>query len=97
MEIEMVAKLVAQRAQKCSERGDFLAHCRSHPHADEHHVGAVVPEEFARPAFTNTQRSGSQNTNVTRGNLIKFRWLSEKICTGAAHGLGCPILHRRFD
>jgi DNA polymerase IV len=70
--VEVVAKLVAQRAQKRSERSDFLAHGRSHTHADEHCVGAVVSEEFACPAFPNTQRPGSQNTNVTGGNLIKL-------------------------
>ena len=53
MEIDMVAKLMAERAQKCSERSDFQAHCCSHPHADEHPVGTVVHEKFAGPVFAN--------------------------------------------
>jgi hypothetical protein len=52
----MVAELVAQRAQKRSERGDFLAHCRSHPHADEHRVGRVVPEELSNPEGCDRRR-----------------------------------------
>jgi hypothetical protein len=44
VKIEMVATFVAERVQESSERRDFLAHRRSHPQADQHGLGMVVPE-----------------------------------------------------
>ena len=38
--IEMMAKLVAKCAHECTERSNFLPYRRSHPHADQHGVGA---------------------------------------------------------
>jgi len=42
---------MTKRAQKGSERSDFLAHCRSHPHADNPRVGSVVPKKFDGSRF----------------------------------------------
>ena len=38
--IEMMAKLLAKCAHECTERSNFLPYRRSHPHADQHGVGA---------------------------------------------------------
>jgi len=35
LEVEMMAELVAEGAQKRAERRDFFPHCRSHPYADD--------------------------------------------------------------
>jgi len=54
LEIKMVAKLVAERAQECAEGRDLFANCSPHPRADHHGFGIVVPE-FARPVFAHSQ------------------------------------------
>jgi hypothetical protein len=45
-EIEMMAKLVAKRAQERAKRGNFFANCRSHPEANQHGIRGVVAEEL---------------------------------------------------
>ena len=42
--VEVVAELVAQRAQKCSIRCDFFLPRSSHPQPYEHRCGVVVAE-----------------------------------------------------
>ena len=54
LEIQMVAEFVANRAQECTERRDLFAHRCPHPHSDQHALGSVIPEKFARPMFANT-------------------------------------------
>ena len=63
LKIEMMAELVTKRAEKNSERCDFLSHRRSRPDADQHGIGAVVSEQFAGPAFANPQGARRENTN----------------------------------
>ena len=46
LEVEMVAELVAKRAQERTEGCDLLAHRRPHPHADQHRLGSVVAEKL---------------------------------------------------
>jgi hypothetical protein len=58
LEIEMMTELVAQRTQERSEGRDFFPHRRPHPHPDQHGFRTVIPEEFARPLFADSQRSG---------------------------------------
>jgi hypothetical protein len=50
-EVEMMAELMAQSAQECAERSDFLSNRRPHPHPDQHGVGEVVAKEFERPTL----------------------------------------------
>jgi hypothetical protein len=52
LEIEMMAKLVAERAEECTEGCDFLANCRSHPHANQHGIRGVVAEKFECPTLS---------------------------------------------
>jgi len=51
LNIEMMAKLVAERAEECTEGRDFLANCRSHPHANQHGIRGVVAEKFECPTL----------------------------------------------
>lgn len=66
-------KTRANRAQERSKRGDFLAHRRSHPDADDHGVGAVIPEELAGPGFTNPQRPGGEDADTTFRDSVELR------------------------
>ena len=71
-EIQMMAEFVAERAQKSIEGCDFLAHRRPHPHPDQHGIGTVISEEFARPAFPNPQRPCRQDANATVRDAVEF-------------------------
>ena len=71
--IEMVAEFVAEGAQECSERGDLLPHCRPHPHADQHGLGAVVPEKLGCPSFANSQGSGCKDAYSASRNSVEPR------------------------
>src|SRR5581483_4824474 len=48
LKIEMMAKLMAEGAQKRAERCDFLAHRCSHPYADQFAVRRVVAKLLCR-------------------------------------------------
>ena len=54
LEIEMMAKFVAEGAQECTERGDFLANRRPHPHANQRGVWCVVAKKFEHSMFTSS-------------------------------------------
>jgi hypothetical protein len=84
VKIEMVAKLVAKRIQKCSERRDFLAHRSPHPQADQHALGMVIPEQFSYPVFSGSKRSGCEHSDATARGLIKLRGFCQKLSTGTA-------------
>lgn len=71
-EILVMAEFVAERAQKRAKRRDFLPHRRAHPDPDQHGVGAIVSEKFARPAFANAQRPGRQDANATISDPVEF-------------------------
>ena len=47
MEIEVVAELVAKRAQESSERGDLLAYRGFSPDADHERTRMIIAEKFA--------------------------------------------------
>ena len=65
LEIEMVAELVTQRAQKRAERSNLPAHCRPHLHPDQHGFGTVVAKELGRPILADSQRSRRQHSHAT--------------------------------
>ena len=52
LEVEMMAELVAESAQECAERRDFLANRRSHLDPDQHRVRGVVTKKFECPMLT---------------------------------------------
>jgi hypothetical protein len=68
MEIEMMAELVAERAQKCPERGDVLAHGCPHPQPDAQCAGQdfrdLTPacNALAPPYFCSTRAGSTPGT-----------------------------------
>jgi hypothetical protein len=48
---------VAERAQECTERRDFLAHCRPHPYPDHHGFVGVVPEKLGAPTLKDSEQA----------------------------------------
>src|ERR1035437_8288319 len=72
--VEVVAELVAQRAQKCAIRCDFLLSRSSHPQPYEHRRGVVVAEQFSHP-FAAFKRSCCQHPDAAGWDLIEARGL----------------------
>ena len=74
LEVEMVAELVAQGAQKCPEGRDFLSHCRPHPDSDQHRVGGVVAESvrhFGSPRISSLPIELTSPVELSgKGNII---------------------------
>ena len=68
--IEMVTELVAQRAQKCAIRCDFLLSRSSHPQPYEHRRGVVVAEQFSHP-FAALKGSRCEYPDAARWDLIE--------------------------
>ena len=46
VEVEMVTELMAQGAQECPERRDFLANRCAHPDANQHGIRGIVAKQF---------------------------------------------------
>ena len=46
LKVQMMAELMAQRAEERSERGDFFSNSRSHPHANYHAGRMIVAEKL---------------------------------------------------
>src|ERR1035438_1186169 len=69
--VEVVTELVAQRAQKCAIRCDFLLSRSSHPHPNSHGCGSVITEKLGRPLFANSQRSGGKHADAASWDLIE--------------------------
>ena len=79
VEVEMVAELVAEGAQKGSKRGDLFANGRSHPDPDEHCRWVVVPKKLGRGALPDAQRSGGQQPDGACADLVKVGGRCEKL------------------
>lgn len=63
-EVQVMAELVAERAQKCSERGGLLQDRRSEPHADLLRFRIMVSEKLRAPAaFADPERSCREHPN----------------------------------
>lgn len=61
VEVQMVAKLVAERAQECPEGRDFIPHGGSHPDPDRLRVRMIIAEKLARGIFPHPQWSRGEH------------------------------------
>ena len=57
LKVEVVAVLVAQRAEKGSKRSGVFLHRGTHPDPDGQGGRMVVAEKFTRPVLANTERA----------------------------------------
>ena len=89
VEIEMMAELVAERAQKCPERGDVLAYRSPHPQAN----GVIVAEEFGGPVFSRLQRSGREHADAAPRNPVERCGAFEELSTWTLDAGGSSRLH----
>jgi hypothetical protein len=65
VEIQMVAKLMTQRAQECSEGGDLFSDGGFGPDTDKRRLRLVVPKKFRGRAFAHVKRPGRKHTHRT--------------------------------
>jgi len=72
MEIEMMAELMAERAQECSERCDLLPNGRSHPDSNQHGRRVVVAEELGSPASAAPQRSSRKYMDTAARDSVEI-------------------------
>jgi hypothetical protein len=93
----MMAKLVAQGAQECSEGGDFLADGCSHPDADQDRIRVVVAEELDRRTSPDTKRPGGEHADRASPHSIKIRGSGKKLFREAENLPRLSGLHCRFD
>ena len=92
-----MAEFVAERAQECTERRDFLAHCRPHPYPDHHGFVGVVPEKLGAPTLADSERPCCKHADATSRDFVKPRCGIQKVCAGAADIHSSPSLHCRFE
>ncbi len=97
LEIQMMAKLVAQGAQECSEGGDFLADGCSHPDADQDRIWVVVAEELDRRTAPDTKRPGGEHADRASPHSVKIRGNGKKLFRKAENLPRLAGLHSRFD
>lgn len=97
-EIEVMAKLVAKRAEKSAEGRNPLANGSSHPNTDQGGVGIVVTKELNRSStFAHTQGPGSQNSQLGSLNRVEIRRDRQKFAAGIEHRSCLARLHDRLD
>src|ERR1035438_8482929 len=87
--VEVMAKLVAEGAQKRTVRGDLFLDGGPHPETDEQGFGMVVPEQpNSRTAFADSKRAGSKYADPGLPNQVETRCNRQKLRTCLANGRG---------
>src|SRR4030095_8115345 len=69
LEIKLMAKLVAQRAQESAKRGDLLAHRGPHPDTNNVFLRFIIPKKLGAPtAFIEAEGPRRKYPHGRRGN-----------------------------
>src|SRR6266403_5033185 len=97
VEVQMMAELMTESAQKRSERGDLFANGRSHPGPDQHRRWVVVSEKLDRGMFPDAQGSSGKHSDGASPNLVKIGGGCEKLCAGSTNVCDGIRLHCRLD
>jgi hypothetical protein len=98
LKVKMVAKLVAEGAEKRSEGSDLFENGGSHP--DPNHVSfrSVIPEEFRSPAtFTDAERPGGEDANFRRRDAVESGSDVQELSTALLDKRSGIALHGCFD
>ena len=93
----MVAKFVAQRAQKRPERSHLFPDRRAHPHANQQRLRMVVAEEFRRRILPHPQRPRREHPHRARRHAIELRRRAQKVRAGPGRLAGGSRFHRCFE
>ena len=96
--IEMVAELVAQRAQERAEGRNLFAHGGARPYADQRVSDRVIAEKLNLPSpLPDAKRSSGQRTDLRRLDVVKGGCCAEKFDAGRSNLGVRAFLHYRFD
>ena len=96
--IEMVAELMAQRAQERPERSHALLHCRPRPDSNRRCARRVITKKLGRPAaLANADRSCGQSANSWFRNAIETRSRRHEFGASDLNGGRLAVFHQRFD
>src|SRR5579864_8666526 len=96
--IEMMAELMAQRAQESAERGNLLTHRRARPYTDACIAKGIIAKKLRCPsAFLHAERPRRQRTNFGRPDAVKRGCLAQKCGAGFPHLSVRAFFHHRFD
>jgi hypothetical protein len=97
VEVQMMAELMTESAQKRSERGDLFANCRSHPDPDQHRRWVVVSEKLDRGVFPDAQGSSGKHSDGASPDLVKIGGGCEKLCARSTSASDRIRLHRQLN
>jgi hypothetical protein len=97
VKIKMMTELVTKGAQERAERSDFLAYSSSHPHADQHRLGSVIPKKLCRPALSNSQRPGCEYANAALRNLVEVCGICQKLHAGIPNATDIVAVHSQCE
>jgi hypothetical protein len=96
--IEMVAELVAQRAQERAEGRNLLAHGGASPYADERVFKRVITEKLDLPStLPHAKRSSGQGADLGSPHGVKGSCRIQKFGAGRSNLSRRAFLHYRFD
>jgi len=96
--IQMMAELVAKRAQERAERGHLLAHSGTRPYADGGVSKRIIPEQLDLPSsFAHAQGPSCERTNVRSLHAVKGSCCSQKIGAGLPNLVARAFLHDSAD
>lgn len=87
LKVKVMAKLVAESAEKRSERGDMIANGGPHPNADQFGFRIVIAKDLRGPsAFSGPDGSGRENKGVRRFDFVEPSEGAQKFAAGLANG-----------
>jgi len=97
VDVQVVAKLVAQRAEKRAEGSYLFADSGPLPNADHQRTGVVVAKKLGGRVFSNAQRPGSEHPYAAFGDAVKTGSGSQKFGAGPLYVSDHAFLHGSLD
>ena len=96
--IEMMAELVAQRAQERAEGRNLFVHGGARPYADQRVFKRVITEKLDLPStLPDAQRSSGQRTDLWSPHVVKSSCCIQEFGAGRSNLGRRAFLHHRFD
>lgn len=96
--VEMMAKLVAERAQERAERSYLLAHGGTGPYTDVSIAKGIVAEEFRLPtSLPHAKGSSGERTNIGSADAVKGGCRTQKFMARASDLGARAFLHNGAD
>jgi len=96
--VEVMAKLVAKRAEESAERTDLPAHGGAGPDANAGIAKRIIAEKFRLPPpFPHAKRPSGQRTNLGSAHIVKGGCGTQKFDARLPDLIPRTFLHYRVD